>query len=327
MKHGAFFAVFAALFLAFWPASCAFAERKPFICTPAGVCEGVNKSLSNMAAAGQAELIDRVEHDEAGGFLFSAADGRHMLHMGDAYVAINGKAGEDGRIDEFAVAMQPSGEFGRGFAQQSDWISRVCVASLFGALDEDDRQFLMDSYVYDIRAYHYTEGDTAVAQRVRMCEIEMCGEVVRIDSEAGENNTIRLDVTFLHDADEATRRRARENGWRIRILSRAVSDCEMIQTCGECLDGSIDGERQEDIGALLVLIGENAQGICDIERENLHSQEDFFDRLQEKCAFLLQWIGEYNLAVQNGDDAAAQMRLADICRLCEEIGRMPEQLY
>lgn len=308
----------------------ALAESAAFGRTPAEVSEKMNSIFSQTDMVGQENFIGRVDYDDAGGFDFFSMDGERTLHAGAANAVIRGRTDEKGRVDSLSVVVEPSGEFGRAYGQQADWISRICVVSMFGSLEEDELQLLMDSYLYDIRPYFYTEGDACVPERVRMCELELQDEVVRIDSEAAKDNVLHLSMTFLYDADETTRARAQENGWRIRRLSQAASDCETIQTCSECLDEELKQQtqdRQEEIEALLELMNESAGSISCMQNEHMHAQESFLRELKENCAQLSDWIEEYHTACENADSDTAWLRLQDICRIGGEIGRMPETLY
>lgn len=310
-------------------ASAAFAEIM-HARTPDDVLERMNGILSYEDEDGAEPFAVMVDFDDAGGFDFCAMDGERRLEMGYVNAFIRGRLDEEGRVSELNLVMHPRRGFCRPFARQADRLSRVYLFSLFGELTDVDLALLMDSYLYDIRPYSYNPGDRSVRARERMCEIELGGEVVRVESAAVEDNTLTLNVAFLYEPDGTTRERASENGWRIRRLSQAVSECEMIQTCADCLiefesDGI--GGDEEDIAALLELAGQSAAAIGGMETEHMHAQEVFLIDLQEMCAQLTVWTGEYDAALAAGDIDTARLRLQDICRISSEIGRMPETLH
>lgn len=302
--------------------------EQPFLRTPDTVRDKMNQILSGAQEEPAAPFAELVDFDDAGGFDFCAMDGERMLASGEASAFVRGRVDSEGRVDELVLTMTPRTRFGREFGMHADRLSRVCMLSVFDALNEGELQLLMDSYLYDIRPYHYRDGDRAVVCRERMCEIELQDEVVRIESSAGEDNALSLTIAFLYDADETTRGRARENAWRIRRLAQAVSECEMIQTCGECLleieEDSL-AERAEEARALTELAAQSAFAVGQMETQQMHSQETFLLDLQERCARLSVVCAEY-AAAQTDPDAAWQ-HLQEICRISLEIGRLPETLY
>lgn len=321
-------ALFAALCVLF-SASPALAEQ-PGARTPDLVRERLNGILSGDERMQQVPFAEMVDFDDAGGFDFCTLEGERRLTLGDTSAFLRGRIDENGRMDEIVLIMQPQNLFGRAYSMQADRLSRACIISLFEDLSESELTFLMDSYLYDIRPYRYSEGDEHAPQRVRMCEIELQDEVVRIDSEAAQENALMLSVTFLYDADEVTRERAQENGWRIRRLSQAASECQMIRTCGECLLEFDKAELEDslaDIEALLELAEISADAIAQMQTEHMHAQEVFLKDLQKICAQMTGLIGDFREACGKDDMDNAWLRLQEICGVSSVIGGLPETLY
>jgi len=323
-------AVFFTLLCALMLALPALAEQDDFSRTPDEVLSQMNRILSGAHEENAPPFAGMAVLDDAGGFDFCLFDGERMLSHGELNAFIRGMTDADGRIGQLELVATPSASFGRAYCMQADRLSRACLLSLFAPLSEGEIELLMDSYLYDARPYHYREGDKAVRARERMCEIALQEEVIRIDSAAGAENTLRLCVTFLSEADEATRERAQENGWRIRRLAQTVDECDMIQTCGECLaDIGLDefSARQDEISALIDLLGQSTSAVGQMESEHMHAQGSFLHELKAMCAQLDLWQSDYNAAILAQDEPTAWLRLSDICRLCAEIGRYPETLY
>ncbi len=308
---------------------CAAFAQDDFARTPAFVRERFN-GIFPPAEDFPAPFVDRIEFDDAGGFIFCAADGEHVLKTGSASAVVYGRIDGQGRVEQLSLSVKPSQRFERAYAQQADSLLRAGMLSMFGELADEELQLLMDSYLFDVRPYRYCEDDRAVGERMRMCEMELRGEILRIEGEAGADNVLHLRMNVLYDADEATAMRARDNVWRIRRLARAASECEMIGTCGEYLDDTLTGDydgQTEEISALLDLIGHSAQAIAGLQTEQMHAQEAFLIELQGHCAQLGLWINQYETAIRNQNREDAWARLQDICRISEEIARLPESLY
>jgi len=327
-RAGRIFACLLALLIAIGP-RVSFAHEETFERTPDEVLDRMNRILAGTDEYAP-PFADMVDLDDAGGFAFCMLDGEHMLVSGEANAFVRGRTDQDGQVDEIELIVMPGAEFGPEFGMQADRLSRVYMLSMFSALDRDEIELLMDSYLYDVRPYYYREGDEGVAVRERMCEIVIREQVVRIDSRAEEENALCMNITFFYEADEAMRERARENGWRIRRLAQAVNECDMLQTCGECLKEIGRGElteRAEEKEALAELILQSTQAVLQMETEHMHSQGVFLTGLQEKCALLDSLIVQMREAASLGDGEAEWERMQEICSLCAEIGDLPEGLY
>ena len=301
------------------------AETPPPLRTPEGVRLRINTILA-YEQENAPDFAETVKYDGVGGFDLCSLDGERLLEGKDAAALIRGQTDEEGRICEMSLLLHPESAFGREYCLEADRLCRVFLLAVFDSLTESELALLMDSYRYDIRPYHYSEGDSSVAERACMCEIELNDEIARIDSEAAPGDVISLHIAFLHDADEPTRSRAAENAWRIRRLAIAVSECEMIQTCGECLADPDAQNNADDIDALLALAAQSADAVCAMEREYMHTQEAFLIGLQEMCTRLNTQIGLYR-AGSDPTGSGAQELLNSICSLCSSIGALPETLY
>jgi len=274
-----------------------------------------------------AEMVDM---DDAGGFAFGSLDGERMLPLEETNAFVRGRADAQGLVSEAQIVVTPADGFGLEYCMQADRLSRVFLLSMFSALSEGDIELLMDAYIYDMRPYYYREGDSEAATGQRMCEIEVQGQVVRVESASEEGGAMRMDVLFVEDADEMLRERARENGWRIRRLAQVVNECDMIRTCGEYLSefDRDDAEGSaEEILALAELLQQSTQAVLQMEDEHVHVQGAFLEEVKEKCGRIEECIGQMRKAQQSADAGGAWAGLKEICALCGEIGLLPGTLY
>ncbi|MDO4740313.1 MAG: hypothetical protein Q4A66_06565 [Eubacteriales bacterium] len=308
----------------------ALAEQEHFICTPEQVAEQMNRILSGADGVSEADFAVMIHYDDAGGFHFCGPNGEHMLVSGETHAFVRGMVTPEGHMDELELVLKPRGEFGPQYGLQADRVARACMLSMFSSLAEGELALLNHSYLYDVRPYYYREGDEGVAVRERMCEIELRDEVVRFDGTAGPDDALRLRISFLYNADEAVRERAKENGWRIQRLSQAASECELIRTCGEWLDRLSPEQlaaQSEEIDGVLALALQSAEAIRHMENEHFHAQAGFLQELHSLCGQLDALCAQYAAAHGAEDATSALTHLTEIRRLCEEIGLLPESLY
>lgn len=294
--------------------------------------EEILVEMSHILAGNQpadGSFASLVRYDGTGGFGFCTIDGDSTLQLEGINAQLSGMVDEDGRIYEINLVMQPSGEFGEEYAARAEWISRVFLTGVFSDLSDRDLEILMNAYRYEICPYRYREGDTEIPLRLRMCELQFQEEIALFESETEKENVIRLHIKLVDDADEDLFKRGQQGNWRVVRLTQAVSECKMIQTCGEIL---VDIEKDEfsgqleEIDALVALCEECVTEASQLQSEYMRFQEKFMESLQEKCEQISEAFENYHAARESGDEDDAWLHMQKVCGMSLEIGNLPDML-